>query len=77
MPVPAGSALVSAVIDLADNWLALRRLELAVFVDNAPAVALYEKFGFSVEGTYREYAFRDGRYVDAYAMARLAAQAPA
>ena len=26
---------------------------------------------FEIEGTYRGYAMRDGRYVDAYAMARL------
>jgi len=35
------------------------------------AIALYEKFGFEVEGTHRRYAFRNGEYVDAYSMARL------
>jgi hypothetical protein len=38
---------------------------------NAAAIALYEKFGFEVEGTHRRLAFRDGEYVDAYSMARL------
>jgi L-phenylalanine/L-methionine N-acetyltransferase len=66
-----GSALMAAVIDLADNWLNLRRLELTVFVDNEPALALYRKFGFAVEGTHTDFAFRDGRFVDAFAMARL------
>jgi L-phenylalanine/L-methionine N-acetyltransferase len=33
-------------------------------------IALYEKFGFEVEGTHR-LAFRDGEYTDAYSMARL------
>ncbi|WP_137130210.1 GNAT family N-acetyltransferase [Rhizobium sp. FY34] len=66
-----GSALISAVIDLADNWLNLRRLELTVYTDNKPALALYRKFGFAVEGTLHDYAFRDGVFVDAYAMARL------
>ena len=66
-----GSALLAAVIDLADNWLNLRRLELTVFVDNEPALALYQKFGFAVEGTHTDFAFRDGAFVDAYAMARL------
>jgi putative acetyltransferase len=46
-------------------------VELVVYADNAAGVALYEKFGFEVEGTHRRYAFRDGEYVDAYAMARL------
>ena len=36
-----------------------------------PALALYRKFGFVIEGTCRAHAFRDGRYADTYAMARL------
>lgn len=66
-----GSALMRAALDLAENWLNLTRIELTVFVDNAAAIALYEKFGFEVEGTHRRYAFRDGEYVDAYSMVRL------
>jgi putative acetyltransferase len=66
-----GTALMEAIIDLADNWYNLRRLELEVYPDNAAGVALYKKFGFSVEGAYRKFAFRDGDYVDALAMARL------
>jgi L-phenylalanine/L-methionine N-acetyltransferase len=66
-----GTALMEAALDLADNWLNLTRIELHVYVDNAPAIALYEKFGFDVEGTHLRFAFRDGKYVDAYSMARL------
>jgi len=66
-----GSALLAALIDTSDNWLNLKRLELTVFVDNEPAIKLYTKFGFEIEGTRRAEAFRDGRYVDAYAMARV------
>ncbi len=66
-----GSALMAALIDVADNWLDLRRLELTVYVDNAPAIALYRKFGFEVEGTRRCDTFRDGKYVDSFEMARL------
>lgn len=66
-----GSALLGALVDTADNWLAIRRLELTVYVDNAPAVRLYEKFGFETEGRHRAFAFRNGEYVDAFAMARL------
>lgn len=68
-----GTALMQAVIDLADKWLNLTRLELDVFVDNAPAIRLYEKFGFSIEGTLVDFAFRDGEYVDTYIMARVRA----
>lgn len=66
-----GSALLVAALDIADNWLNYRRLELTVYTDNAAALALYRKFGFAIEGTHRDFAFRDGRFVDAYAMARL------
>ena len=66
-----GTALMEAALDLADNWLNLTRIELRVYTDNAAAIALYEKFGFEVEGTHRRLAFRNGEYVDAYSMARL------
>jgi putative acetyltransferase len=66
-----GSALMRAGLDLADNWLGLTRLELEVYTDNEAAVRLYERFGFEREGLLRRHAYRDGRYVDAYMMARL------
>lgn len=66
-----GKALMQAGVELADRWLNLTRLELEVYTDNEPAIRLYERFGFEREGTLRQYAFRDGRYVDAYLMARL------
>jgi len=66
-----GSALMEAALDLADNWLNLIRLELTVYTDNAAGIALYEKFGFAIEGIHHLFAFRNGEYVDAYAMARI------
>jgi putative acetyltransferase len=66
-----GTALLRAAIELADGWLNYQRLELWVYTDNLAALHLYRKFGFAIEGTCRAYAFRDGTYVDAYAMARL------
>jgi putative acetyltransferase len=72
----AGTALLAAAIDLADNWLGLRRLELHVYTDNAAGIRLYEKFGFVVEGTARDFALRDGAFVDALAMARVRNPAP-
>lgn len=67
----AGSALMQAAIDLADKWLNLSRLELEVYTDNEPAISLYKKFGFVTEGTLQRFAYRDGQFVDVYAMARL------
>jgi L-phenylalanine/L-methionine N-acetyltransferase len=66
-----GTALMQAAVDMADNWLNLLRIELEVFTDNEPAVQLYKKFGFVIEGTLTKYGFRDGEYVDVYAMARF------
>ncbi|MBX7252769.1 MAG: GNAT family N-acetyltransferase [Candidatus Promineofilum sp.] len=66
-----GTALMAACLDLADNWLNLTRVELEVYTDNEPALRLYKKFGFEIEGTLRRYAYRDGKWVDAYFMARL------
>ncbi|WP_274571403.1 GNAT family N-acetyltransferase [Neisseria leonii] len=66
-----GSVLMQTVTDLADNWLNLARLELQVFTDNAPAVALYRKSGFETEGVLQDYAYRNGRLCALYSMARL------
>ncbi|HEY9064855.1 MAG TPA: GNAT family N-acetyltransferase [Burkholderiaceae bacterium] len=66
-----GSALMAALCDYADRWLGTLRIELTVYTDNEAALKLYRKFGFEIEGTLRAYAMRDGRYVDAYTMARF------
>ncbi len=67
----AGTALMQAGCELADKWLNIARIELEVFTDNEPAIRLYKKFGFVVEGTLACFAFRDGQYADVYTMARL------
>ena len=66
-----GTALMEALVDVADNWLGLRRLELEVLADNGPALALYGRFGFGPEGVRRDAVFRAGTYADVLAMARL------
>ena len=62
---------MEAALDLADNWLNLTRVELTVYTDNAAGIALYEKFGFGIEGTHPRFAFRNGEYVSAYSMGRI------
>jgi hypothetical protein len=42
-----------ALVDAADNWLNVRRIELTVHVDNEPGIRLYKKFCFEAEGTHR------------------------
>lgn len=72
-----GTALMQAICDYADRWLGLLRLELTVYVDNLRAIALYERFGFEIEGRLRGYAMRDGELVDAFSMARIHPRPPA
>jgi len=66
-----GTELMRAAVDMADNWLNLLRLELTVFVDNEPAIRLYKKYGFVIEGTLSRYAFRAGQYINVFTMARF------
>jgi putative acetyltransferase len=66
-----GAALLATLVDMADNWLDIRRLDLTVYIDNERAIALYERLGFVREGTLRADSYRDGRYVDVLVMARL------
>jgi len=51
-----GKKLLSAVLDLADN---------------EAAISLYKKHGFTIEGEAQDYAFRNGKFVNAYYMSRL------
>ncbi|MFM0125002.1 GNAT family N-acetyltransferase [Paraburkholderia sp. RL18-101-BIB-B] len=66
-----GAALLQGLIDCADASLGLRRIDLTVFSDNTPAIALYRKFGFVEEGSSRGFALRDGVLADVLHMARL------
>ncbi|QFT09933.1 GNAT family N-acetyltransferase [Vibrio sp. THAF190c] len=66
-----GSALLQTAVELCDNWINIKRLELTVYTDNEQAINLYKKFGFQIEGESAAFAFRDGEYVAAYHMARI------
>jgi len=66
-----GSRLLQAALDLADNWLQVTRIELEVYKANEAGAALYQKFGFVVEGESARFAYRDGELADVLRMARL------
>jgi L-phenylalanine/L-methionine N-acetyltransferase len=66
-----GRKLAESLIDLAENWLNIRRLSLIVFSDNQPAIRLYESLGFEVEGTMRRFGYGNGAWMDAIMMGRL------
>ncbi|HEU6455551.1 MAG TPA: GNAT family N-acetyltransferase [Roseateles sp.] len=71
-----GGALMAALLDYADNWAQVLRIELTVFHDNQSAIRLYERHGFVPEGRARAYALRHGVYEDVLQMARLHPRQP-
>lgn len=68
-----GNALLEAILDLADNWLNLKRVELDVHVDNPAAIHLYKKFGFEIEGRRRFHTYGRGGWIDSHFMGRVRA----
>ncbi|MCL2592594.1 MAG: GNAT family N-acetyltransferase [Defluviitaleaceae bacterium] len=66
-----GKKLMETLLELADNWLMLVRVELAVYVENESAIKLYKKFGFEVEGIMKKAIIRNGTHIDEYLMARV------
>lgn len=71
-----GHALMTALMDYADNWAQVLRIELTVYHDNRQAIRLYERHGFAPEGRLKAYALRNGRYEDVLTMARLHPKQP-
>ena len=65
-----GKALLQATIAGAAAR-GISRIELLVRADNEHAIALYQRFGFELEGRLRNYLIVDGAVHDVLAMARL------
>ncbi|HEY5951582.1 MAG TPA: GNAT family N-acetyltransferase, partial [Kofleriaceae bacterium] len=65
-----GNALLTDALAWAPS-AGIKRIELYVYVRNAPAIALYERFGFAVEGRRRNFIREGDAYLDDFVMARL------
>jgi putative acetyltransferase len=65
-----GKALLEAGIEWARS-IGITRVELYVFADNAPAIALYEALGFAHEGRRKNLVRFGDTYVDDLVMAKL------
>ena len=72
-----GRKLMARLVDWADNWAHVLRIELHVHADNHRAMALYKSMGFVEEGRHKAYALKNGRYVDSFSMARIHPSPPA
>ncbi len=59
-----GTEALQLALSFVFNELNLYRLQLTVFAYNTSAIALYEKLGFTHEGTYRQFLRRDGQRFD-------------
>lgn len=66
-----GRRMIERLLDWADNWGGVLRIELHVHADNDRAMVLYRSLGFAEEGRHSGYALKAGRYVDSLSMARL------
>ncbi len=61
----AGQAMVAHAIHWAKNDSPLKRIGLAVFASNTPAIKLYQNAGFTIEGRERqEVLLPNGEYTD-------------
>ena len=65
-----GSRLLEETLSVAKKR-GLERVELDVYASNAPAIKLYEKFNFQIEGRKRKARKLDGAYDDIIVMAIL------
>jgi RimJ/RimL family protein N-acetyltransferase len=66
-----GTETTRLVRDFAFETLGLHRLALEVNAFNAPAIAVYAKVGFVLEGVRREAVRRDGGWYDVHDMALI------
>ena len=66
-----GAALMAEAIRWARQSDVVRRIELQVYARNEPAIRLYQKFGFEIEGRRRRVIYQNGEYLDDLVMALL------
>lgn len=57
-----GKRLMEALLALSFSHFGLHTLKLEVMEENERAIALYEAMGFTREGRWRDYIFKEGRY---------------
>lgn len=66
-----GAEALALLLQYVFDHMNLNRLYCEVFADNGPAIALYRKFEFREEGTFRQHIFRCGHYRDVLCMSLL------
>ena len=80
VPHARGRGIATEALGLLATWsvtaLDVRRLQVLVAQDNAPALRLAERVGFRREGILRAYWERDGNRLDAVMLSMLPGENP-
>ena len=63
-----GTSAIHQLLSYAFNDLGLKRICLTVLADNQTAVNVYNRCGFSIEGTLRNHVFKQGIWKDLIVM---------
>lgn len=70
----ANHGIGSALMSEAEKWAQannITRLELSVFQTNKKAIALYEKFGFTIDGQRNKSVKINSNYIDEFYMSKI------
>ena len=70
-PRGTGSRMEALALEYAFSVLKLHKLKCEVLAFNKPVIKLHNKFGFMVEGIFREQHKTDKEYVDIYCLGLL------
>lgn len=66
-----GKNLIATMLEWSKKSGVIRKINLNVQTNNKSAIALYEKFGFEIEGILRRDSFVNGKFFDAYMMGKI------
>ncbi len=66
-----GNAMMNYTIEWAKRQNELEKISLTVFSTNNPAINLYKKLGFTIEGRMKKHYKIEGKYIDDIAMTKF------
>lgn len=66
-----GEEIMKLLLEYCFTFMHMERVSLDYYTGNRPAMALYEKLGFTHEGVARHATKKDGRYYDLNLMSML------
>jgi RimJ/RimL family protein N-acetyltransferase len=69
--VGIGNAIMKYIVEWAKLQEALEKISLTVFSTNKPAIELYKKFGFKIEGVSKKQYRIEETYIDDVIMAKF------